>query len=225
MRSGSWCKIPELVFPSMRGLGLFEPFFTTKDVGSGSGLGLYICHKYLSQYGGSIELVDRPEYATSFLIRFPHTQAAELSHDEPCDDVPTTSERASRRRLLLIDDDGMIRTELQHALAPRFDTIVTAGSGREAIGVLKSQSEFDLILCDVLMPDGSGPDVHRWLSLHRPEMLSRVGFITGGAYTDDARAFLAEHQPACLEKPFAREDLDQFLDALVTSAEVGIARS
>ncbi|TPV96664.1 MAG: PAS domain S-box protein [Myxococcales bacterium FL481] len=201
---------------------LFEPFFTTKDVGSGSGLGLYICHKYLSQYGGSIELVDLPPYATSFLIRFPHQQQGQSPLDQKPSPklVPEVKARGETSlRLLLVDDDGVIRTELQHALAPRFHSIVTAGSGSEAISLLRETPGFDLVLCDVLMPDGSGPDVYRWLARHQPDMLSHIGFITGGAYTDDARAFFATHTVHCLDKPFSREDLAAFLELLLPRDE------
>ncbi|TPV96680.1 MAG: PAS domain S-box protein [Myxococcales bacterium FL481] len=198
---------------------LFEPFFTTKPIGEGSGLGLYICHQHLGRYGGRIYIDDDPAFRTTFVVRLPRhaTDASAVTGGEPTAAVGPKAKPTTRARsLLVIDDDGIIRNGLTTVLLPRFGHVEPAASGNEAIELLRRGVRFDLILCDVLMGEGSGPELHRWLETYRPDMLGRIAFITGGAYTDDARRFFAERDLPCLEKPFTHDELAAFVDGLVS---------
>ncbi len=196
---------------------LFEPFYTTKGIGGGSGLGLYISHQHLKRFGGTISLVDSPTFSTTFVVRLP---AYGLHKHQPPQDTRVSPSAGvvddkSRRSLLIIDDDGIIRKGLETVLQPRFDVVASAASGNEAIELIRRGQPFDLILCDVLMGEGSGPDVHRWLEKYRPDLLMKIAFITGGAYTDDARRFFGERKLPCLEKPFSHDELAEFVDRLL----------
>src|SRR5690606_8980904 len=94
--------------------------------------------------------------------------------------------------------------------------VTVAQSGREAL-VRMAEEEWDVILCDILMPDLSGIDVFVEACESRPEYADRIVFMTGSAFTDSARAFLARTERRILHKPV---DLAQ-LRAVV--AEVAIA--
>ena len=78
--------------------------------------------------------------------------------------------------------------------------VTVAQSGREAL-VRMAEEDYDVILCDIIMPDLSGIDVFIQACESRPEYANRIVFMTGGAFTDSARAFLARTERRILHKP------------------------
>lgn len=90
--------------------------------------------------------------------------------------------------------------------------VVVLGAGLEALAYLDRDSDFDLILCDLMMPVFSGIKVYETLSERQPELLERFVFITGGAFTDTARDFLETYRGLRLEKPFHVADVEQILE-------------
>ncbi len=197
---------------------LFEPFFTTKDVGEGSGLGLYICHQYVVRYGGTIELTDQPGFSTSFAIRLPVEGGLGASPSRAISSLRATGP-VQPKSVLVIDDDAIIRAALGRMLSQSSAGVVLAESGAEAIERLGRGEIYDLMLCDVLMPNGSGPEVYRWIEHNRPAILPRLAFITGGAYTDESRRFMAEVRPPCLAKPFSPVELQRFVEERLVAVE------
>jgi DNA-binding NtrC family response regulator len=79
---------------------------------------------------------------------------------------------------------------------------------------------FDVVLCDLMMPDVSGMDLYERVAEARPELAARFVFVTGGAFTERARAFVDRVGLPVLEKPFALGDLSRLLRerAAVSSA-------
>ena len=110
----------------------------------------------------------------------------------------------------MIDDEIAIGRTLAIGLADEFD-VKTATSGREALALLGSDASFDVILCDLMMPDVSGMDVYERIARSRPELARRFVFVTGGAFTERARAFVEEVGLPVVEKPFALAKLPQML--------------
>lgn len=128
------------------------------------------------------------------------------------------AERASSggeapRRVLVIDDEPLIGTTLRILLDEHDVTTVT--SGRGAREILARGERFDVILCDLMLRDVSGMDIARWLETTEPELAKRLVFMTGGAFTDEAREFLRSI-PATrqLEKPFSTGDIQRVLRAV-----------
>jgi DNA-binding NtrC family response regulator len=109
-----------------------------------------------------------------------------------------------KKRVLLIDDEPQIRTLAKEALA-RHD-VTLADSGREAIARM-SDATFDVIICDLVMPDLTGMDVYEHAEANAPGELSKFVLMTGGAFTERARAFIAAHGLTVLDKPFSPEKL------------------
>jgi CheY-like chemotaxis protein len=79
--------------------------------------------------------------------------------------------------------------------------VVALTSAREALALLGRGERFDRILCDLMMPGMSGPELHAELARRHPELLPRLTFMTGGAFTEGARGFVESWRGPILEKP------------------------
>ena len=113
-------------------------------------------------------------------------------------------------RVLLVDDEVNLASGLERALSGEHD-VVLATSGREAKAILARDDQFDVVLCDLMMPDVTGMEVFAYIKTDRPKLAERTVFMTGGAFTSGARTFLEEVTNRRIEKPF---DLDR-LRALI----------
>jgi PAS domain S-box-containing protein len=195
---------------------VFEPFFTTKGVGVGSGLGLSICEHIVTEFGGEISFTCDVGRGTKFVIRLPQLPSGwERAGSE-------TPERAgaprpTRGRILVIDDEDGVRAILARILQHDHD-VITASSGTEARALLETDKRFDVIFCDLMMPSMSGMELHAWLAEQDPHLADRVVFVTGGAFTPGATAYLAKVGNQRIEKPFDATSLKKMSDALVLAA-------
>jgi CheY-like chemotaxis protein len=111
---------------------------------------------------------------------------------------------------LIIDDEPLLGQTLRFAFQDRHDVEV-AVSGREGLDRLARDSAYDLVLCDLMMPDVSGEHVFRAVREHAPTLLPRFVFMTGGAFTERAQEFLANFDGRQLEKPFNIEEVESLL--------------
>jgi signal transduction histidine kinase len=177
---------------------LFTPFFTTKPVGVGTGLGLSICHGIVTGFGGSIEVKSEVGRGTAFRISLPPARAEE-SDAAPHFALDVTAPR--RGRILVVDDEPMIAKTVQRTLSAEHE-VVGIGSADEALQRIRAGEQFDVILCDLMMPQMTGMDLHAELSRVAPEQAGRMIFLTGGAFSLRARAFLDETPNQRIEKPF-----------------------
>jgi CheY-like chemotaxis protein len=117
----------------------------------------------------------------------------------------------TRGRVLVIDDDAGIRTMMHRCLNDH--DVVSAGDGRQALAILARTTDFDLVLCDVVMPGMSGVELWWEVAGEYPHLLSRVTFITGGAETEDDEAFLSSGNVQVLRKPFSFDAVRRLLAA------------
>jgi signal transduction histidine kinase len=177
---------------------LFEPFFTTKQPDHGTGLGLFITNNIVTSLGGRIEVEDAPGGGTEFHVILP---AADEDAEEP--GIAVISGALQTARVLLVDDEVRILDALAPILDPH--AVVTARNGREALDLLPGG--FDVILCDLIMPVMDGMELFAEASARFPGLGSRFLFLTAGATTDAAQAFLSSVPNAVLSKPVAREIL------------------
>lgn len=179
---------------------IFDPFFTTKTHDKGTGLGLSICHNIVTGAGGSISVHSTLGVGTAFEVRFPpaklvrprkstSTKLRALDADTP------------RLRVLVVDDEPLVGRSIRRALREHEVSVVS--SGRDAIDALMSDPDaFDVILCDLMMPEVTGMDVFEEVQARVPELARRFVFMTGGAFTPRARQFLEEMANDFVEKPF-----------------------
>jgi signal transduction histidine kinase/CheY-like chemotaxis protein len=195
---------------------VFEPFFTTKPSGFGTGLGLSICHGIVTSLGGEITVESRIGHGSVFRVILPAVAAADDARSESRPSITTSISisippaRAPRGRVLVVDDEPVLAAALGRSLEPEFEVEVL-GNGREALERLRRDPPFDAVLCDLIMPEMTGMDVHEALSETDPELASRIIFMTGGTFTRRARDFLASIPNPALDKPFDLEMLEALL--------------
>jgi len=104
--------------------------------------------------------------------------------------------------VLLIEDEPGVMAYVRAALERKGYAVVCAESGAEGVRILQS-GEFLGVVSDMRTPGGvDGADVHAWISKHRPELTSRVVFITGDIASEDTVSTLRRTGAPCLEKPF-----------------------
>jgi CheY-like chemotaxis protein len=183
---------------------IFDAFFTTKAVGVGTGLGLAICQRIVTDMAGELTVESEVGKGTTFRVALP------LTRKEASKPAPAVLEQAPvvgrRGRILLVDDEVSVTNTVTRVLSKEHD-IVAVAAAKETLALCANGEQFDLILCDLMMPDLTGIDLHRELSRLAPEQAERMIFLTGGAFTEKARRFLSETPREYVEKPFAPANL------------------
>jgi PAS domain S-box-containing protein len=194
---------------------IFTPFFSTRPAGIGTGLGLPICRRLVEDIGGEIRVVSRPGKGSSFTVFLPATDPPNEA-PEPSRPLPSSPE-PRRGRILVIDDDPMVAAAVRRTLSPDHD-IVTSNLSEHALELLRGGERFDVILCDVMMPNMTGVDFWRELEQFAPEETKRIVFLTGGAFATQARQFLESVPNLHIDKPFVPEQLRAIVRERVDNA-------
>lgn len=180
---------------------VFEPFFTTKKVGEGSGLGLSGAHAIVTSIGGRIEVESELDRGSTFRVYLPVTDVEKRVSS------PRPDGAASGLRILLIDDDQRVARAIIRLLGKH--EVEWVQSGRDALE--RIGETWDVVLCDLMMPEMSGPELYERVRGARPELLPRIVFVTGGAFSDEATSFIEKERPRVIYKPFGKDALDALL--------------
>lgn len=192
---------------------VFSPFVTTKPEGVGTGLGLSICHRILTHLGGRIDFSSEPGKGTSFRVFLP---IADRPSSRPPAPIKHSGAAASQRaNLLLVDDDDLVAQVVRRALAHEHD-IRIVNSAEAAFALFRAGERFDIVLCDLMMPQITGMELYRMLHELDAEQAARVVFMTGGAFTPSARMFLDGVPNRRLEKPFELRSLRELIRQLLS---------
>ncbi|HEU4383665.1 MAG TPA: PAS domain S-box protein [Anaeromyxobacteraceae bacterium] len=184
---------------------IFEPFFTTKPPGVGTGLGLAICHGIVTGLGGEIRVTSRPGHGSVFQVILPPARG---QPDAPA--ARAVAPPVSRARILVVDDEPLVGRAVQRILGARHEVVVES-SGRAALARVERGETFDLLLCDLMMPELTGQDLLEALERTAPDLAGRVAFLTGGAFTPAAREFLERTARPRLDKPFEAQALERLV--------------
>jgi CheY-like chemotaxis protein len=181
---------------------LFEPFFTTKELGKGTGLGMATVHGIVTRSGGSVGVYSEVGRGTSFKVYFPRMDATEMIVNTP---APMARPRAETETVLLVEDEDGLRELAKRLLQQQGYTVLVAADADQALQLFEQNRSIDVVLTDVVMPGGSGPDLTSKLVERRPGL--RVIYMSG--YTDDAIVQHGVLKPgiAFLNKPFTSETL------------------
>jgi PAS domain S-box-containing protein len=167
-----------------------------------AGLDLALCHRLVQDSGGEFLVENTADTGPTFTILLsPAMEGADSI-------VPSPTPRGARQRgrVLVVDDEPRIGSAIARILDPAHQ-VTAVYTARDAIRRLERGERYDVILCDVLMPQMSGYDLYRSLEQIAPEVVSRIIFMTGGPFSTRGAGFLESVPNARLEKPFSPEAL------------------
>ncbi|WP_374405901.1 response regulator [Pelagerythrobacter sp.] len=187
---------------------IFEPFFTTKEQGKGTGLGLSTVYGIVKQSGGFIFADNllgpsgEPEGAR-FTIYLPVHRGAEPRPAK--DEAPSaTSDWSGGGRVLLVEDEDMVRAVAERALVRAGYTVTTAADGDEGLAAIAGGGGFDLVVSDVVMPGMDGPAMVRAIRKARPGL--PVLFMSGYA-EEQLRSQIDLADMHFIAKPFSVQQI------------------
>jgi two-component system cell cycle sensor histidine kinase/response regulator CckA len=187
----------------------FDPFFTTKGLSRGSGLGLATVHGIVTQSGGHVEVHSQPGQGARFDVFLPRVEGLEAVQPVRPIAVPTEVRPA---RILLAEDESIVRTAIALSLESQGHEVLTAGDGEEALALLAQAAPVELLITDVVMTRMGGPELARRARQQRPGL--RLLFISGYSWENE----LPTGNPGeeILEKPFTMETLLQRVALLLS---------
>jgi CheY-like chemotaxis protein len=188
----------------------FEPFFTTKPAGSGTGLGLATTYGIVTASGGAVRLYSELGLGTAVKVYLPATSAEVTAPAMSRDTEP--QRRTGHERVLLVEDEPTVRELARRLLVDAGYDVVAADNGPDALRCFDdTDTPFDLVLTDLIMPGMSGRELARQLRARRADV--RVLYMSG--YTAGLlgeQAILLDGEDL-LEKPFTRGSLLRKVDA------------
>jgi CheY-like chemotaxis protein len=191
----------------------FEPFFSTKGIGKGSGLRLSMVHGFVNQSGGLVRLESEFGKGTTVRIYFPRAVARDAA--KPQSDG--TALDASRKTILVVEDNDMVRTYVTAQLESLGYKVLEAENGPAGLAILESAGHIDLLFTDVIMPGGmNGRELAERAVERRPHL--RLLFTSGydeSAITTDGRLAAGMY---LLKKPYQRKELASKIIEVLNSA-------
>jgi two-component system, cell cycle sensor histidine kinase and response regulator CckA len=185
---------------------IFEPFFTTKELGRGTGLGLATVQGVVEQHEGFVEVESQLDRGSTFHVYFPLSAAprdSQVPESPPSGETPLDGGGA---RILLVEDDALVRKLAHDVLADAGFDVIVALDGERALELAADLDKpIDLLLTDVIMPRASGPEIARVLRDARPDL--RVLYMSGHPADELGARGLVERDVDLLRKPFGIEEL------------------
>jgi len=199
--SDTGCGIPPEILPR-----IFEPFFTTKDIGKGTGLGLATVFGIVQQHQGWINVYSETGRGTVFRIYLPRLA---VKPGQESGQPALTAVRGGKETILLVEDEGTLRTSMCKALSQLGYHVLESVSGVEAQKVWEQQhGEIHLLLTDMVMPGGvTGKDLAERFLTENPKL--KVIYTSGYSVEVASRDFPLEEGLNFLTKPFGAHRLAQ----------------
>lgn len=191
---------------------IFDPFYTTKDVGKGTGLGLSTIYSIVDQSDGHISVNSVLDEGTTFSIYLPHISSnphiTEQS-DSTQSNCSVTTSGYENKRILVVDDEPMIRELVQECLTSVGYEVLTAVDGNNAKDIIDQLgTPLDLLLIDVVMPKMNGVELVQLLGLDQTETKTEVLYMSGYTYPMMANSHIPTNQiNNLLKKPFTADEL------------------
>lgn len=183
---------------------IFEPLFTTKGE-QGTGMGLSASYGIIQEHEGEIHVTSAPGEGTTFTLQFP---PADETEPEPDDESPEPS-GSGGVRVLVVDDEEMVRSILTQLLTLNDHDVDRASSAEEALQMF-GEAAYDIVFTDYGMPEMTGADLAR--QLHKTDPNLPVILLTG--YTDTETA--VQEVDDILSKPFKLEELEATIQRYVS---------
>lgn len=182
---------------------IFEPFYTTKEVGKGTGLGLSTAFGIVQQHRGVLDVQSEEGKGTVFSVVLP--LRAEVDQDEATSAAETP--QAKGETILVVDDEKMVRELTVMFLEMNGFKVIEANTGADVQNRWDElQDEVDLVLTDVIMPEGvSGHELGQWIHQRKPEM--KIIYCSGFSRNHINRDYKLKEGDNFLTKPFSLDSL------------------
>lgn len=193
---------------------MFDPLASASSARTGLHFGLAISREVVEAMGGSIEVLSKRPSGATLVIKLPSCSPSTYA---PPATKPALLRPKTRDSIMVVDDDPLMCDVLEAMLSTDYE--VSAFTSPRAALATMLESDVDLILCDVMMPELSGIDLYEKLARDRPELAKRLIFLTGGAFTERARMFLDRIARPVLSKPFSRRELVSTIEQTLANAE------
>jgi two-component system cell cycle sensor histidine kinase/response regulator CckA len=204
---------------------IYDPLAHRDTLSDRMALGLSLCHSIVTSIGGSFYIESRGGPGTTFRVELPGEVPVEESAFG--DAAPSRSLDSEpppvplpRARVMVVDDDQAVADGLRLMLEDEHD-VRSVSSGREALRLLLRGDQYDVVFCDLMMPELSGMDLYEALRLNAPGREGRLVFMTGGAFTPAAVRFLTLVPNPRIEKPFDLESVRRLLRRAVRRGKRG----
>jgi two-component system NtrC family sensor kinase len=186
---------------------IFEPFFTTKQ--TGTGLGLSLSKRILRELGGDLSATNNRGCGATFTLDLPIVEDLTSETDDSCPAAPNIL--APDRSVLIVDDEDHITELVENVLQDCGYRTDRLSDGRPAIELMK-QNDYDILICDLHMPDVSGRDLIEWTRLNKQNM--RVLLLSGDVASKDVSDFARAFGIHFLSKPFSVAELTKAVQRL-----------
>jgi len=196
---------------------VFEPFFTTKAPGKGTGMGLAMVYGIVKNHHGFIDLQSSASDGTTIHVFLPVAEGPPEN-----DSVTVATARSGSGRILVVDDEEIIRDIASQLLTKLGYTVTTATDGQDAVDryTLAGERGIDLVIIDMMMPRMGGRDCFRALRKINPSIRAIVS--SGYGLNEAVQEILDDGAISFVQKPYA---LDQFSQAVETAMKDAARRS
>jgi CheY-like chemotaxis protein len=173
-------------------------------VGQGTGLGLSLSYGVVAEHKGKIYAESKPGKGATFVVELPIVTEVELlKTPEPVVEEP---ERAGRAKILVVDDEQVVRDIVKRVLSDEGYEVDTEDNADDALKKIESK-RYNLILLDIKMPGMDGVELYKRIQKIARSLARRVIFITGDVMGADTEKFLSGTKVAHIDKPFNAEQL------------------
>jgi PAS domain S-box-containing protein len=190
---------------------IFEPFFTTKPAGQGTGMGLAMVYGTVKNHGGWILVESKEGKGTNFSVHLPRGEERPLVDAG----LPRLEPKAEKARVLVVDDEALMRTTAKNQLAAMGFEVEAAASGPEAIDLYRgAKSTFDVVLLDLVMPGMDGCTCFNELKRLDPRV--SVVLTTGYGNKDVVQRLISDGARSVLEKPYRSSALAEAIKSALS---------
>jgi CheY-like chemotaxis protein len=179
-----------------------DPFYSTKGIGKGTGLGLSMVHGLASQLGGRLTIESEVDFGTTITLHLPSSEGM----SESVEIAAAEKSLVNFKRVLLVDDEELVRAATAHMLIQMGCEVLEAEDAKQALAILQSENNIDLLITDHLMPGTTGAELAKTVGEKWADM--PVLIVTGYGRYEELEGL------ALLTKPFRQDDLEAKLSAL-----------
>jgi len=184
---------------------IFEPFFTTKEEGKGTGLGLSTMYGIARQHSGDINLETSPDKGTAFHIYFPCKNCEKVIESQECS---TPLQSGFGETIVVVEENSGVRDLLNLVLNKNGYNVLSFDDAESCSEKLKDyDGPLDLLLSDVIVPHMNGPELHKELRKHYPEL--KVIFMSGHIEDEMTRCGILDLSSAFIIKPISIRSLTE----------------